>query len=168
MTELVRTATCIVEGLLWAGSVRSLDLCTLLDLQEQGLRRVISVLPIGNRPCDQSAEFIRQLLARLKLQHRIVVSADDAALPPDYVAHALGDDLAPTLIHCNAGQNRSTALAACWLIHHRIGAGTLLDAARALSCIMEQRARDLGAVPRLWPAMQANVEAFAAWKDAQP
>jgi hypothetical protein len=162
--------TRIVTGL-WAGPWRSLS--ELGKLQQ--VEVVVSCLPIGTRACDRSAEEIRGKLAHIerwepgrKILHRILVTSDtDRSIPPEHIRHALDQTHLPTLIHCNAGQNRSTMLAACWLLLHRrpIG-GEAGTAAEALAFVSRARAAKLGKVPNVYPEMRATVERFADWLGA--
>jgi len=160
-------ASKIVTGL-WAGPWRSLD---ELDELKQ-VEVVVSCLPIGTRACDRSAEDIRGKLAHVKrwnpgreLRHRILVTSDtDASIPPEHIRHVLDQTHVPTLIHCNAGQNRSTMLAACWLLlHRRPIEQPVIEGLDALNFVGRIRARDLGRPPKLYPEMQENVMRFAAW-----
>ena len=159
-------ATLITPGL-WAGSYGSLQ---SLDKFEE-LEVVVSILPIGTRPADMSASDVRGHLDHFarwkgrKLAHRVLVMSDvDALIPPEHIAHALGDNR-PTLIHCNAGQNRSTAMAACWLLLHR-GHHWETDGQRVLAYVSRQRQADLGNPPRVYAQMEANVSRFAEWLKA--
>ncbi len=151
-------ATLIAPGL-WAGPFGSLQ-----ELDElEDLAVVVSILPIGTRDCAESATFIRGVLDGRELLHRILVTSDtDPHIPAEHIAHVLADRR-PTLIHCNAGQNRSTAMAACWLLLHQ-------DAEpyprSVLRYVMDKRAEDLGRAPKVYAQMEATVIRFGAWLKA--
>lgn len=160
-------ASRIVTGL-WAGPWRTLD--ELGELKQ--VEVVVSCLPIGTRACDRSAEDIRGKLAHVerwnpgrKILHRILVTSDtDQSIQPEHIRHALDQTHLPTLIHCNAGQNRSTMLAACWLLlHGRPIERPMTKGLDALNMVARIRARTLGHTPKVYPEMQENVMRFAAW-----
>ena len=124
----------------------------------------MSVLPIGTQPCDQTATFIRGVLGGRGLRHRVLVTSDtDPHIPNEHIAHVLGDP-APTLIHCNAGQNRSTAMAACWLLMHRdVGP----DPQFVLRYVKHRREADLGNWPRVYAQMEATVIRFGKFLEGR-
>ena len=148
----------IVVGRLWSGPFQSLQ--ELDDMS--GLEVVVSILPIGSLPCDETAHTIRQRLSGRGLRHRILVTSDhDNSIPCEHIADVTRDP-APTLIHCNAGQNRSTMLAACWLLHR----GTDDNAEDALYRVSSARESELGFPPKVYPSMAATVARFEGYLKA--
>jgi len=154
-------ASLIVSGL-WAGPYRSLE---EID-QMEGLQTIISILPIAQIPCDGSAATIRQWLARTAphIRHRILVTSDtEPNLSPEYISHVVSFAKVPTLIHCNGGRNRSSMLAACWLLFYRKAASP----EQALEIVKTQRLPQFKEAPGrrfyLDPAMIQTVHRFAAW-----
>jgi protein-tyrosine phosphatase len=152
----MKHASTIVPGLLWSGSRRVVE-HPIPDLIEV----IVSCLPIGRVPCHDSAHSIRETIGdRL---HRIVVCGDHDPLPPEYIAHALDNHDAtvrgsrPTLIHCNAGVNRSSTMAACWLVLHQGH-----TAARAIEQVINTRPE-----AEMSEAMRDNVVRVAQWCRAQ-
>ncbi len=138
----------IVESRLWAGNLESVR----SDIP--GVQCVLSIFPVAT-----STEDIRYSINGKK--HHILVAGDYNRIPPADIDSALDSDL-PMLIHCNAGQNRSTALATCWLLRH----GGFTDAAFASAVVLLKRAEDLGIPPRMTDVMWANIEEYAIYLSA--
>ena len=150
-------ATELVEGKLWAGSRRAVENGQYFrGLLEKGVTNVVTILPIGAPgawPLETSFRFKPQSL-------RVLIMGDREEIPPQMIDSAIGaiGSPVPTLIHCNVGQNRSTAVAACWMLRHgHAAAETVLDH------VMGLRAVDIGALPRVSPEMRKNVENYAEW-----
>jgi len=140
----------LVDGRLWSGPKSSVD--HIPELKNLGLEVLISVFPISHWACDKTARLVRENLHGVR--HRIVIAHDHDVLPPEYIDHAITTN-APTLIHCNAGENRSTAMACCWLIKHE---GWKAD--KALEYVLRERCLALGHEPRLFDPMRHNVYAY--------
>ena len=137
----------IVPGKLWAGNIRSIQNIPA------AARCVLSILPIGNRDIEETARKLRSVIS---IEHRILITGDFDSLPPLHIRHALRPEV-PILIHCNAGYNRSTALAACWLLEF----GGFTDPWAALQAVAGKRQADLGEPLKIFDAMEGNVERYA-------
>lgn len=149
-------ASAILDGLLWSGPHQTVVTPDYLTrLVAQGLECIISILPVGNPgfPVDR--------IRPIPNAHRILTCMDDETVDPQRI-HWLIDLPVPTLIHCNAGQNRSSMVAACWIIHHRG-----MDADTALMKVIAKRSAVLGHEPRITPVMRENVHAYAKWFQAE-
>jgi hypothetical protein len=151
----------ILPRRLWAGPVQSVSPENLRELIDHGLVCVLSILPVGNFgfPLDR--------IDPKPKAHQILVTWDDEDLDPERIDYAIRIDK-PTLVHCNSGQNRSTALAACWLLKHdkwlthpsiNLGDAT----AAVVDIVVRARAKTLGAEPRLHAKMIENVVRYAEW-----
>jgi hypothetical protein len=142
----------IVKGKLWSGPVQSIMPENLRRVLDQGVVCIVSVLPIG-----QVGFPVDRIEPRPKAHH-VLVAWDDDELDPQRIDYAIHLNV-PTLIHCNAGENRSTTLAACWLLKHISGHSW----ASALELVMQAREQELGRPPRVHDQMRQNVERYAAW-----
>lgn len=143
----------IVKERLWSGSIRCLQKPTLTELVDKGVVCVVSCMPIG-----QVGAFAIDAVTPKPKAHRLIVMWDDEVLEPERIDYAI-DLNVPTLIHCNAGENRSTTMAACWLLKHT----TMQTATGALDFVERARARDLRRAPRVYDEMRKNVERYAEW-----
>lgn len=151
-----REFSTLVDGRLWSGPKSAID--HVPELKQLGLEVIISVFPISHFACDKTARLVRENLHGLK--HRIVIAHDHDPLPSEYIDHALSTN-APTLIHCNAGENRSTAMACCWLIKHE-GWGVN----QAIDHVVRERYKVLGHEPRFFDTMRHNVYAYGRFHNA--
>ena len=151
----------IIRGRLWAGPMQSIISENLKELIDYGLVCVLSILPVGNFgfPLDR--------IDPKPKAHRVLVTWDDEDLDPERIDYAVHLNV-QTLVHCNLGQNRSTALAACWLLKHEgwithpsinLGDAT----AAVVDIVVRARAKTLGAEPRLHAKMIENVVRYAEW-----
>ena len=149
----------ILEGRLWVGSIRSVAFReNLRELKDSGLKCVLSVLPIGKiggwSPC--------QMEERVEA-HRILFSWDDTELEPVWIERAIDLDV-PTLIHCNSGKNRSTAIAACWLLrHHSSLFKSTLWTDEAIEMVKSARDKTRGTPADIYPEMRENVKRYWHW-----
>ena len=123
-------------------------------VSKRGVRCCISILPIG-RPGVSRAD----VLDPLPRYHRILHAWDDTVLQPD-VIRAVIDLEVSTFIHCNSGENRSSMLAACWLLWHTQPA-LAVNGEKAWKEVLASRAKTLGHEPKTRPAMHENVKKFA-------
>ena len=96
----------------------------------------------------------------------MIDALDDDVLSPEDIHQALGPTKTPVVSICQLGQNRSSALAACYIIRHGYKA-----VSTAISFVEEQRTPHLNAVGRsgakVSPQMRANVYAYAAWLEVK-
>lgn len=126
-------------------------------LINNGLRCIISILPAGR--CN-----IWDINPKPDV-HRVLVCLDDEYVSPVRIDYAVNLHV-PTLIHCNAGKNRSTAVAACWLIKHCIFVyGDDLSAVpdRAIGWVVDRRTEALGWPPKISDVMRFNVKKYFKW-----
>lgn len=161
----MKAASEIVLGL-WAGPYQALH-----EIEEmKGLETIISILPLGRERCNVTARAIRAYLALEGFtgEHRILVMDDDEPqLGNASILHCLKNS-GPMLIHCNGGRNRSSMLAACWLILMRSRSGpphTTPD--EALEFVKQRRLPQFKEGPGREfyqdPNMIQTVHRFAKW-----
>lgn len=141
----------LVPNLLWACGWAELP--ALVDAVDPEC--IVSVLPIGSKDPTTTARYIRGRIAG-RARHRIVVAHDHDPLPPEYVDHALSFD-GSTIVHCNAGANRSVALAACWRLRHDCPDRRDLDPDAVIDHVIAVRRG------RVTDEMRENVRAYAGW-----
>jgi len=151
-------STELIEGKLWAGSRHAVENGQhFRGLLEKGMVCTVSILPIGSPgawPLESSFRYKPPAM-------RVLIMGDHEEIPPTLIDHAVSMD-APTLIHCNVGQNRSTAIAACWLLKH----GHYDDDEIAWQYVVGRRTRDIGASPRVSKEMRQNVATYREWLDS--
>jgi hypothetical protein len=147
----------MVHGKLWAGGREAVENQDFLaKLLSRGVRVVVSILPVGGL----NIAYLRPKPPLWKL----LIAEDNEELDPQYIDLAINLP-APTLIHCNAGQNRSTALAACWMMRHVVSSE---DPGAIMKRAIMMRARDLGGQPRVFGEMHGNVASYGEWLQTQP
>jgi hypothetical protein len=152
----------IVKGRLWAGPIRCLKKETLTELIEKGVVCVVSCLPIG-----QVGAFAIDSVSPKPKAHHVLVTWDDEVVDPERIDYAIHLNV-PTLIHCNAGENRSTTLAACWLLKHdgwHSHPSTTWE--EALDYVVLRRRETLRREPRVYDEMRRNIQRYAAWLTEQ-
>lgn len=148
----------IVKGRLWSGPITCLHKPVLSELIDKGVVCVISCMPIG-----QVGAFAIDSIAVKPKAHHVLVTWDDEVVEPERIDYAIHLDV-PTLIHCNAGENRSSALAACWLLKHdgwHTHPSTTAD--DALDYVRLRRHETLHRPPRIDDAMIENVRRYSQW-----
>ncbi|NIT77304.1 MAG: hypothetical protein GWN58_22895 [Anaerolineae bacterium] len=152
----------IVPGRLWAGSINSVKPENMRALTDKGLVCVVSCLPIG-----QVGAFPPEVIEPKPKAHHILTCWDDEVVEPKRIDYAIHLNV-PTLIHCNAGQNRSTCIAACWLLKHD---GWLTHPSttwqEALVAVTLKRRELLGREPKVYDEMRENVRRYAEWLRAR-
>ncbi len=148
----------ISTGRLWSGPIKSVKPENLRPLMDKGLVCIVSCLPIG-----QVGAFPPEMIEPKPKAHHILTCWDEEPVEPERIDYAIHLDV-PTLIHCNAGQNRSSALAACWLLKHD---GWLTHPSTtwkdALDYVILRRRELLGREPKIYDEMRQNVRRYAAW-----
>jgi hypothetical protein len=148
----------IVKDRLWAGPISSVKPENLRPLMDQGLVCIVSCLPIGS-----VGAFAPEVIEPKPKAHHLLCCWDDEELEPERIDYAIHLNV-PTLIHCNAGQNRSTTLATCWLLKHD-GWAThpSVSAGDALDLVIRERTKRLRREPRVYDEMRENIRRYAEW-----
>jgi len=158
----------IVSGWLYSGPYTSW-LNEWPGLHAAGVKSVISIVPIASPGIFKADP--RSVIPR-PLIHKVLFAWDDTVLAPDQIDVVISHPntlssqgpVFSTFIHCNSGENRSTALAACWLLRHTSVGGLRHEAAeQAISRVYDARTETLGRPPKLHDVMRANVAAYASW-----
>jgi len=150
----------VVPKRLWACAHKDIHEPHAMEkLIDQGLECVVSILPAGiYNICDIDPK---------PQVHKVLVCLDNSQVSPERIEGVVSL-MAPTLIHCNAGKNRSTAIAACWLIKqcsfiYDRGGNTATIVNRAIDYVIEKRAATFGYLPQVTETMRHNVYKYFKW-----
>lgn len=147
---MINGSTELVPGLLWAGGLEA------IAVTPTSVVKIITVLHTSAGAMNYS------------VVHCWLRATNDEVLSPAQIEAAVAGKV-PTLVHCQLGQNRSTAIAICWLRRnlHVVGDVKLGNLDDTIRWVVEERTRDLKhlgrAAAELSPAMRDNVNRYEEW-----
>lgn len=143
-----------LHDLLWAG-----DIDAFKNADRWKPIRIVSVLQKRPEGCGWPYA-----------AHWVLKALDDDVLEPKAILEAIAPKCL-TLVHCQLGQNRSTAIAVCWLMLHEPSIWRANECRRHIETIERRRTLDLAELGRsraeVSPQMRQNVWNFAAYLIAE-
>lgn len=134
-------------------------------LWELGVRDLTSIVPVARVGVFQADH---PSLSPRPLLHRVFFSWDDTVWDDPLRVDLAINGCRPIFIHCNSGQNRSTALAACRVLRDMYAGGgepclTEPPFDVALTDVIGARQETLGHPPKVYPEMFRNVQRYSDW-----
>jgi hypothetical protein len=158
---MLDTVTEYVPGRLWSSGWRPVsDQDALRVLYGRGVECITTVTPIGQR-CVWHIDGIEPM----PKYQRVLYCWDQSPLLPEQIDATVNLDV-PTLIHCNAGKNRSTAIAICWLLRHVVDPeqyGTEESVQQIIDDAIALRSKTIEQPELVSDVMVENVKKYAQW-----
>ena len=143
----------LIPGKLWAGDaegIHEVHRAIQVELEQEGLTCIVTFVDVSLPGVDV----------------RRVIASDDAKIEPEDIAALLRVKRPAPRFYCacQLGQNRSSAIAAAFLLQENMHHRTADD---VIAFVEKHRTPDLASIGRsgakVSPQMRENVRAFARW-----